>query len=384
MASGKGFVRSEEANYAVAFAILILGFVIGITFAAMFYNSGTQEPLGTDANCDIESTIQFNTSSFEIYEMLYSEVQDSVVSVRVEGEEDGTEFTSGGSGFLYDSAGHIITNQHVVENAKTVEVHFNNGKGGKAEIIGEDKFSDIAVLKISSIPSDESCCPVPLPLANSSEVRPGQIVLAIGSPFGLEGSVTQGIVSATGRTLSTEDGFSISDVIQTDAALNPGNSGGPLLSLSGEVIGVNRAKSGDNVGFSIPSNRVREVADSIIETGKFEHAWLGIRMLAVDPLAAEDMGLNTEAASGIMLIVVVEDGPSDKAGLIAAEEKNIAGETVFVNGDIIVGVDGVPISAINEIIAYVNSKHPGDIISISLYRSGEKITVDVELGIRPE
>ena len=132
----------------------------------------------------------------------------------------------------------------------------------------------------------------------------------------------------------------MSNVIQTDAALNPGNSGGPLLSLAGEVIGVNRAKSGDNVGFSIPSNRVREVADSIIITGKYEHAWLGIRMLDVDPLAAEYMELGNEAANGIMLVMVVEDGPSDKAGLIPAEEKVIDGETVFVNGDIVVGIDG--------------------------------------------
>lgn len=379
----KGITKNEEANYAVAFAILILGFVIGITFAAMLYG-GTQFSINADDNCNVESTLNFNASSLEIYELLYSEVEDSVVSIRAEGEVDGTEFTTGGSGFLYDDSGHIITNQHVVENADRVEVYFSNGKGGQAEIVGEDKFSDIAVLKISGIPSDEECDPFPLKLGNSSEVRPGQIVLAIGSPFGLEGSVTQGIVSATGRTLSTEDGFSMSNVIQTDAALNPGNSGGPLLSLSGEVIGINRAKGGDNVGFSIPSNRVREVADSIIATGKFEHAWLGIRMLDIDPLAAEYMNLNSEAANGVMLIAVVEGGPSDEAGLIAAEEKVIDDETVFVNGDIIVGVDEIAIDAISDLIAYVNSKHPGDMIELTLYRDGEKITVEVELGIRPE
>ncbi|MDK2892303.1 trypsin-like peptidase domain-containing protein [Methanohalophilus sp.] len=249
--------------------------------------------------------------------------------------------------------------------------------------MGGDRYSDIAVLKISTIPYDEDLNPSPLKLANSSEVRPGQIVLAIGSPFGLEGSVTQGIVSATGRTLPTEEGFSMSNVIQTDAALNPGNSGGPLLSLSGEVIGINRAKGGDNVGFSIPSNRVREVADSIIATGKYEHSWLGIRMLEVDPLAAEYMGLSNEAANGVMVVDVVEDGPSDKAGLIAAEEKVIDGKPVFVNGDIIVGIDDISMYTTNEIISYVNSKRPGEIIELIIYREGEKITVDVKLGIRP-
>jgi S1-C subfamily serine protease len=208
--------------------------------------------------------------------------------------------------------------------------------------------------------------------------------MVIGSPYGLEGSVTHGIVSATGRTLSTEDGFSMSNVIQTDAALNPGNSGGPLLSLSGEVIGVNRAKSGDNVGFAIPSNRVGEVAYSIIESGKYEHAWLGIRMIDVDPLAAAYMDLNDEAANGIMLAEVVEDGPAEAAGLVAAREKEIDGKTVYVNGDIIVGADGETMYTTNEIIAYVNTKKPGDVIGLMIYRDGEEMTVDVELGVRPE
>ncbi len=383
MFSEKGIVGNEQASYAVVFAILVLGIVIGITFAAMIYDGG-QFDTKSDDSCDSGATINFNSSSVEIYEMLYSEVEDSVVSVRTEGDNNGVKFTTGGSGFLYDDSGHIVTNQHVIENANTVEVYFSNGKGGKAELIGEDKFSDIAVLRVSTIPSDESCNPFPLKLANSSEIRPGQIVLAIGSPFGLEGSVTQGIVSATGRTLSTEDGFSISNVVQTDAALNPGNSGGPLLSLSGEVIGVNRAKSGDNVGFSIPSNRVREVADSIIATGKYEHAWLGIRMFDVDPLAAEYMELGNEAANGIMLVMIVEDGPSDKAGLIAAEEKVIDGETVFVNGDIVVGIDEISMYTTNEIIEYINSKQPGDVIGLIVYRDGDKRTIDVELGVRPE
>jgi S1-C subfamily serine protease len=383
MASGEGIMGNGHTNYATAFAILIIGFVIGITFAMMFY-TGEQPDANSGNSCEVNSTINFNASSVEIYEILYSEVEDSVVSVKTKGKTDGVSFSTVGSGFLYDNFGHIITNQHVIEDADTVEVYFTNGKGCKAEIVGEDRFSDIAVLKISDIPSDKDCNPSPLKLANSSEVLPGQIVMALGSPFGLEGSVTQGIVSATGRNLATDDGFSISNVIQTDAALNPGNSGGPLLSLSGEVIGVNRAKGGDNVGFAIPSNRVREAVDSIIATGKYEHSWLGIRMLDIDPVAANYMNLNDEAANGIMLVMVVENGPADKAGLIAAEEKVIDGETVYVNGDIIVGIDETPMYTTDKIIAYVNNKRPGDIIELTIYRKGEKITLDVELGTRPE
>lgn len=381
MSSGKGFIGN--ANYLTVFALMVIGFVIGVTFTAIFYGGEYYDANNGD-NCEIESAINSNAISAEIYEKLYAEVEDSVVSVRAEGNSEGIGFTTGGSGFVYDDSAYIITNQHVIEDADTVEVYFSNGKGGRAEIVGEDRFSDIAVLKISEIPSDEECDPFPLKLANSSEVRPGQIVLAIGSPFGLEGSVTQGIVSAIGRTLSTEDGFSIANVIQTDAALNPGNSGGPLLSLSGEVIGVNRAKGGDNVGFAIPSNRVREVADSIIATGKYEHSWLGIRMLDVDPLAAEYMGLNNEASNGVMLVAVVEDGPADRAGLIAAKEKEIDGKTVFVDGDIVVGIDDVPISSIAQLVTYISTKKPGDVLEMIVYRDGEKITVDVQLGIRPE
>jgi S1-C subfamily serine protease len=372
-----------HASYATAFAILVIGFVMGITIAAMLCGGEpAEEPSGN--SCEAETLVIFNASSAEIYELLYDEVEDSVVSVVTEGETKGVKFTSEGSGFLYDDDGHVITNQHVIEDADTVEVYFTNGKGCKAEIVGEDRYSDIAVLQLSTIPSDAECNPHPLKLANSSEVRPGQLVMVIGSPYGLEGSVTHGIVSATGRTLSTEDGFSMSNVIQTDAALNPGNSGGPLLSLSGEVIGVNRAKSGDNVGFAIPSNRVGEVAYSIIESGKYEHAWLGIRMIDVDPLAAAYMDLNDEAANGIMLAEVVEDGPAEAAGLVAAREKEIDGKTVYVNGDIIVGADGETMYTTNEIIAYVNTKKPGDVIGLMIYRDGEEMTVDVELGVRPE
>ncbi|KXS46833.1 MAG: HtrA2 peptidase [Methanohalophilus sp. T328-1] len=375
--------REEKGNVLPLMAILFLliGFVLGISLTTILYG---EETPATDIPESNVSNIIINGSSGEIYENLYNLVFDSVVSVRAEGEINGNQFISGGSGFLYDAEGYIVTNQHVVESADSVEVYFSNGVVMDAEITGTDVYSDIAVLKVDEVPCDETCQPYPLPMANSSRINPAQMVMAIGTPFGLEGSVTHGIVSATGRTMSTTNGFSIPNVIQTDAPLNPGNSGGPLIDLSGKVIGVNRARSGDNLGFAIPSNKARMVADAIIEKGEYDHSWIGIQMLPVSPRAADFMDLNEEAARGVMVVVVVEGGPAEEAGLKSAEEVKINDEIIFINGDIIVGVDGVEVYNSDQIIAYISEKQPGDEIELEYYRDGEKMTTQLELGSRPE
>jgi len=375
--------REEKGNVLPLMAILFLliGFVLGISLTTILYG---EETPATDIPESNVSNIIINGSSGEIYENLYNLVFDSVVSVRAEGEINGNQFISGGSGFLYDAEGYIVTNQHVVESADSVEVYFSNGVVMDAEITGTDVYSDIAVLKVDEVPCDETCQPYPLPMANSSRINPAQMVMAIGTPFGLEGSVTHGIVSATGRTMSTTNGFSIPNVIQTDAPLNPGNSGGPLIDLSGKVIGVNRARSGDNLGFAIPSNKARMVADAIIEKGEYDHSWIGIQMLPVSPRAADFMDLNEEAARGVMVVVVVEGGPAEEAGLKSAEEVKINDEIIFINGDIIVGVDGVEVYNSDQIIAHISEKQPGDEIELEYYRDGEKMTTQLELGSRPE
>ncbi|MFW5987296.1 MAG: S1C family serine protease [Methanohalophilus sp.] len=368
----------------IAILFLLIGFVLGISLTTVLYDDGSLEnTLINDYESDVTGTINNNDNAGETYEELYKLVFDSVVSVRTEGEINEDEFTSGGSGFLYDTEGHIITNQHVVESSDSVEVYFSNGIAMDAEVTGTDVYSDIAVLKVDEIPSDENCQPYPLPMANSSTINPAQMVMAIGTPFGLEGSVTHGIVSATGRTMPTTNGFSIPNMIQTDAPLNPGNSGGPLIDLSGEVIGVNRARSGDNLGFAIPSNKARLVADAIIEKGEYEHSWIGIQMLPVSPKAADFMDLNDETARGVMIVDVVEDGPAEDAGLESAEEAKINDEIIFINGDIIVGVDGVEVFSSDQIIAHISEKQPGDKIELEYYRDGDKMTTQLELGVRP-
>lgn len=368
----------------IAILFLLIGFVLGISLTTVLYDEGSLENTQiNDPENDVTGVININGTAGETYEELYKLVFDSVVSVRTDGEIEGEQFRSGGSGFLYDAEGHIITNQHVVENADSVEVYFSNGVAMDAEITGTDIYSDIAVLKVDEVPCDENCQPYPLPMANSSMINPAQMVMAIGTPFGLEGSVTHGIVSATGRTMPTKNGFSIPNVIQTDAPLNPGNSGGPLIDLSGEVIGVNRARSGDNLGFAIPSNKARMVADAIIEKGEYEHSWIGIQMLPVSPRAADFMDLNDEASRGVMVVAVVEDGPAEDAGLKSGEEVKINDETIFINGDIIVGVDGIEVFNSDQIIAHISEKQPGDEIEIEYYRDGERMTTQLELGARP-
>jgi len=367
-----------------AILFLLIGFVLGIGLMASYYHGdSTVNISGEDKTGDVTYATNFNQSSSSIYKLLYKQIIDSVVSVKVQGEINGNQFKSEGSGYIYNEERHIITNQHVVENADSVEVYFSNGIVKKAKIIGTDKYSDIAVLKVKEIPSNKNFTPHPLPIANSSKIEPGQMVMAIGAPFGLESSVTHGIISATGRTMSTSNGFSIPNMIQTDAPLNPGNSGGPLVDLAGRVVGVNRAKSGDNLGFAIPSNKVRRVANAIIKNGEYEHSWLGVQMLPVSSKIADYMNINKEAARGVMIAAVIEDGPADDAGLKGGRRIVIDGEMTFVNGDIIVAIDDKKIYKTEQIVAYIDKKRPSETIKIDYYRNGEKLTTEVKLGTRP-
>lgn len=293
-----------------------------------------------------------------------------------------------GSGFLIDNEGHIVTNNHVVEGATKVEVRLGSSDTEhEAEVVGADPATDVALLKID-VPADQQH---PLELGNSAKVQVGDPVVAIGNPFGLDRTVTAGIVSALQRQIQAPNGFSISHVIQTDAAINPGNSGGPLIDAEGKVIGINSqiqtGGSGDGnvgIGFAVPINTAREVVEQIEEHGTVEHAFIGITGGSVTPAMAKALKLPVE--KGVLVNEVVKGSPADKAGVEGGDtEATIEGVKVNLGGDIITEVDGKPISSMEDVINAVNSAQPGDKMELTLLRGdNETKHVTVTLGVRPK
>jgi len=292
-----------------------------------------------------------------------------------------------GSGFLYDSQGRIVTNNHVVENATRVEVTFSDGTTREARILGVDPDSDLAVLEVDMAPAEIQ----PLPLGDSGALQVGQTVAAIGNPFGLEGTLTAGIVSSLGRVVpSGLSQFSIPQVIQTDAAINPGNSGGPLLNLKGEVVGVNtqiltgdgsRANSG--VGFAVPANIIRKVAPSLIANGSYTWPWLGVRggTVSVMIATANDLGEIT----GAYIAEVMPNGPAAKAGLRGADrEVEVDGSPVPVGGDVVKAVDEQAIVSFDDLLEYIALRSEvGQTLKLTIIRDGRERTIEVTLEARP-
>jgi len=303
---------------------------------------------------------------------IYDRAHESVVEITASGGSfAGGQQRAQGSGFVYDREGNIVTNQHVVEGASSISVRFPDASVYKAELVGTDPSTDLAVIRVDAPASLLQ----PLRLGDSSDVHVGDSVVAMGSPFGLEGTVTSGIVSALHRQMTAPNNFTITDSIQTDAAINHGNSGGPLLNDQGRVIGVNaqiESETGgsDGVGFAIPSNTVLSVVTQIVRSGEAEHAYLGITMVTVADGAAV-----TEVRSGT---------PAEGAGLRAATgTKTVAGQEYPTGGDVIVALDGAAISSSAELQSAVDAKRPGDKVSITLLRADKRRTVEVTLGTRP-
>jgi putative serine protease PepD len=286
-----------------------------------------------------------------------------------------------GSGFVYDDEGHIVTNQHVVDGASDATVRLWNGQTYDAEVLGTDASTDLAVLDVDAPASVLH----PLALADSGEVVVGDAVVAIGSPFGLEQTVTSGIVSALHRTVSAPNDFSINDTIQTDAAINSGNSGGPLLNLQGRVIGVNaqiESNSGgnDGVGFAIPSHTVRSVVSQLVETGEVEHAYLGVGVQEIPPSVADELN----SVEGVALTEVRNDTPASRAGLrAAAGSRLVDGQQYPTGGDVITAIDGKKITTSEELQGAIDAKQPGDTVSITYVRDGDSRTAQVRLASRP-
>jgi putative serine protease PepD len=343
-------------------AVLVAAAAIGVGGAATYAGlapEGTRTIVRQETVSNGEPAA--NTTGLSVSD-IYQRTQKGVVEITVTTSQSTNPFggqqtqQAQGSGFVYDSNGHIITNQHVVEGATSISVRFWNGKTYKAEVVGSDPSTDLAVIKVDAPASVLK----PLTLADSNAVAVGDNVVAIGSPFGLENTVTSGIVSALHRQMTSPNNFSIDDSIQTDAAINHGNSGGPLLNAEAQVIGVNaqiESDSGgnDGVGFAIPSNTVKSIVSELISTGKAEHAYLGV---------------SVETANGSVRITQVRPGtPAADAGL--------------QSGDRIVSLDGKQIVSADGLTSAIAAKKPGDTVSVTYSRGGQSHTVKIELASRP-
>jgi S1-C subfamily serine protease len=295
--------------------------------------------------------------------------------------------TATGSGFVIDQEGHVLTNAHVVDGADKIEVTLGNTDNSQpvsAQVVGKDPSTDIALLKVDA-PSDELH---PLSLGNSSNVQVGEPVVAIGNPFGLDRTVTTGIVSALQREIKAPNGFTINNVIQTDAAINPGNSGGPLLDASGRVIGINSQIESPNgsgnvgIGFAVPIDTAHQVVQQLLENGQVEHAYLGISGTDLTSQIADV--LNLPVKQGALVQTVVPNGPADDAGVKGGNATvSIAGQQLRAGGDVITAIDGKPVTGMDDVISAVNQKQPGDDFQLSLSHGNDNRTVTVTLGNRP-
>ena len=366
-ADGENAVATPDQQALVAQAVATITAQLPVVATA----TTGQPPISTDLESDLVA--------------LYERINPSVVHIFVY-DEAGNQLGTG-TGFVYDDQGHIITNNHVVSSAARLEVAFPGGERRTAETIGTDIDSDLGVIRVVEPPPGV----LPIPLGDSDSVRVGQFVVAIGNPFGEAGSLSLGIVSGLGRTLTSDriaqggGRYSLPQVIQTDAAINPGNSGGPLLNLAGEVIGVNSAIStstGTNsgVGFSIPVNAVRRVVPALVATGEYHYTYMGVRMSELDLATQEALGLPQVA--GAYMTEVTPGAPAATAGLRGSGISDL-GE-LLPGGDLIIAADGRPINNPDDLISFlVFQTEVGQTISLTIIRDGQQIDVPLTLGQRP-
>ena len=391
-------------------ASALLGSIGGLGLYAPFqYNLGHKIPPATtiaQGGEVVESSPNATANAVQITRNnnistltdLFEETQQSVVQVSGTFNEDDPLFgISLGSGFIYDNSGHIITNYHVVAGSdpNDISITFIDGTVYRATVVGADQYSDLAVLHVEdNVPADKL---IPLPLANSSGLLVGQEVVAIGNPFGLSGSMTEGIISGLNRLIPVYQdpfsdvavpAFSIPDVIQTDAAINPGNSGGPLLNMQGEVVGINSAIFSTTggfagVGFAVPSNTIAKIAPVLIERGFFEHPWLGVSGIDMTPEIAEAIGLGEPR--GFLVIEAAPGGPADAAGIQGGDTPmQLAGREIPLGGDVILAIDDRDVRKIDDVLGYLQqAKEVGETVTLTVWRDGQIMNIDVTLGARP-
>jgi len=363
---------------------------------------------GTIVGADEGSNNNNNNNRSLTFKELFARAKDSVVQVTVSGMPLSFANNSAfgiGSGFVFDSQGHIVTNNHVIYGGSNVTVTFSNGTIYTAEVVGTDVFSDIAVLKLDSKEEQETTQGVekgliPLPLGNSSMLSIGEEVAAIGNPFGLTGSMTTGVVSGLGRLLPIQTtnittipgagAFSIPNIIQTDAAINPGNSGGPLLNKNGQVVGLNTAgllsgQFSSGIGFSIPSDTLGRIVPALIANGTYLHPWIGVAGPDIIPEIALALGLGE--ARGFLVTEIAPGSPADKSGIRGGDMPvtNITGfEELRLGGDIIMNVDDQKVNKTDDLLSYIETnKQVGDTVTMTILRDGNLIEIDLVLGSRP-
>lgn len=342
-------------------------------------SASTQDSAGQgDALQELSSTSNLLTQRYE-------EINPGVVNIGVIADlGNGQQGAGAGSGFVLDTEGHIVTNNHVVDQATEIVAIFFNGLQAEAELIGTDDDSDLAIIKVDALPEDVH----PLTVADSDTVEVGDWAIAIGNPFGLGSSMTLGIVSAIGRSIpSGATPFAIPQAIQTDAAINPGNSGGPLLNLAGQVIGVNAqirtagANANSGVGFAIPANVVRHIAPVLIANGFYEWPWLGVEGAPVGLTLMEANNLETQ--QGAYIIEVVPGGPADDAGLRGAQIVESAGIQIPTGGDVVIAVDGESVRDFDDLSSQIAFKAPGEETVLTVLRDGAEEEITVTLEARP-
>jgi S1-C subfamily serine protease len=347
-------------------AALVLGVGLGAAAFALLDDGSTTVVRQVTVESS-ESVASDGPATGEIYDR----ASKAVVEIAASGSSSGGSQRAQGSGFVYDGDGHILTNQHVVAGASTIAVAFWNGVELDGTLVGTDPSTDLAIIRVEAPQSLLE----PLRLGDSSAVRVGDPVLALGSPFGLEGTITSGIVSALHREMTAPNNFTIINTIQTDAAINHGNSGGPLLDRRGRVIGVNaqiESESGgsDGVGFAIPSNTVRSIARQLIATGEVEHAYLGIRM--------------AQTPDGVAVTEVLPGTPAEKAGIRASTATALVdGQEQPTGGDVVVVFDGEQVTSAVALQSAVDARRPGDTVRVVVIRDGSRRTLEVTLGVRP-
>ncbi len=392
--------------------ILILACAAAVVLAALYIpvlwesaqsmQSITAEPayIAAPASVDDSSLVTDQEALADLYESVAPSVVNIQVTTRAESamfpgfnmpEGEGPLLESQGSGFIYDGQGHIVTNNHVVEDAVSVLVIFNDGRWADAEVVAADPQADLAVIKVTPPEGMEWR---PLQVEVNDSLRVGHTVVAIGNPYGLAGTMTTGIVSALGRGLPVGDAmetrYTLPDVIQTDAAINPGNSGGPLLDLYGQVVGVNFAirsevRSNSGVGFAIPAAVVRRVVPALIENGAYDYAYLGLSGSTISAELAKTLELPNDLL-GVYVAEVIPGGPSDAAGLRGGDEtvQGRNGVQYRRGGDIVTAIDGQAVQRFEDLVSYLVTKaSPGQEVTLTVIRNGETVAIDVVLGARP-
>ena len=373
-------------NGIIVGGVIATAAIIFAVFVSMnsITDSGTSELIVTNGNYG--ETVGEVTGIERGYEYslidIFEKSEESIVQVSVlRGESDGGM----GSGFVYSDEGYVITNQHVVQDAEKVMITFLDGEAYIGNVVGSDRDLDIAVVKVQ--PTNTYLQPIKI--GDSSKLKVGEKIAAIGNPFGLSGSMTSGIVSQMGRLLPQESGYSIPDVIQTDAAINPGNSGGPLINMKGEVVGINTAiqsATGEfsGIGFAVPSNTVKKVVPVLIEKGEFSHPWMGISGTDVDPELAEVRDL--KSSKGFLIVSVIEGSPAEAAGLLGVTEtEEIDGREFALDGDIILSIDGETVRKISDILVHLQrEKSVGDEMILTVNRNGEMLELTMVLEERPQ